>query len=250
VLLLLPGFFGVADTCFKYILAFESDYRVISINYPETESSVAGLVNGLAAFLNTLGITQAHVVGGSYSGYIAQAFVRRYPERVRTLILAQTGAPRRKHWALAFGLASLAQLLPPVLARWLMRQSIGNFLPGSTPAQIFWRAYFRDLIQTRPYPALAHRFQTVLDYHGRYTFTATDLVNWPGEILILASAHESLFAPDDAAVMRQLYPHAHHLFVPGDHLHTVDQPEAQINALRQGLQIIKIIQYENSPAPC
>src|SRR5262245_20978177 len=78
-LLLLPGFFGVADTCFLYVLAFERDFRTIALTYPETAATIDELVTGLAAFMDRLGLVRAHVLGGSYSGYVAQVLVRRYP---------------------------------------------------------------------------------------------------------------------------------------------------------------------------
>jgi pimeloyl-ACP methyl ester carboxylesterase len=46
----------------------------------------------LAQFLDTLGVTQAHLVGLSWGGVLAQEYYRRYPGRVLRLVLAGTYA--------------------------------------------------------------------------------------------------------------------------------------------------------------
>jgi len=41
---------------------------------------MTGLVDGIAAILRRAGGAQAHVIGGSYRGFVAQVFARRYPQ--------------------------------------------------------------------------------------------------------------------------------------------------------------------------
>jgi pimeloyl-ACP methyl ester carboxylesterase len=233
--LLLPGFFGTAGTDFLYILAFEKSCRVISVTYPEGIASIMGLVEGLGSFLDALGLQQVILLGGSYSGYIAQAFVRRHPKRVKKLILAQTAPPDRKHLPLALSLAGLFRWMPERLLRWTMRRTMRFFLPGGSPEQLFWRGYFFHLIDTFSRRAIYSRFLTVLDYHLRCRFTTADLAEWPGSILILESAQESLFGRGEAAGLRRLYPQARYELIPGDHIQSVDQPQDQIRAIGQFL---------------
>lgn len=46
----------------------------------------------LATFLDSLRIKQAHILGISWGGVLAQAFYQRHPEKVLSLILADTNA--------------------------------------------------------------------------------------------------------------------------------------------------------------
>ena len=46
----------------------------------------------LAGFLDGIGVAQPHVVGLSWGGLLAQEFYRRFPARVRSLVLADTYA--------------------------------------------------------------------------------------------------------------------------------------------------------------
>ncbi len=58
--------------------------------HPQDAYSMDQHADDLAALLAELGIDSAHISGISYGGEVAQAFVLKYPERVRSLILADT----------------------------------------------------------------------------------------------------------------------------------------------------------------
>src|SRR5215471_1206448 len=94
VLLLLPGAHGLGEVAFQVIIRFEHTYRIISPSYPSGVRMVGELVDGLVDILNAENITQAYVVGGSFSGMVAQQLVRRHPERINKLVLDHAGIPR------------------------------------------------------------------------------------------------------------------------------------------------------------
>ncbi len=58
--------------------------------HPQATYSMEQHADDLAALLSALGIESAHISGISYGGEVAQAFVLKYPERVKSLILADT----------------------------------------------------------------------------------------------------------------------------------------------------------------
>ncbi len=45
--------------------------------------------NDLAGFLDRLGLSRVHLVGGSFGGYVALVFALHFPDRVRSLVLAE-----------------------------------------------------------------------------------------------------------------------------------------------------------------
>src|SRR5436305_12903407 len=85
-----PQLEGLSDCC-----------RVIAPDLPgfgdsqelQAESTVEALADAMKAFLDAVGVSGPVVVGGeSMGGYIAMAFARRHPDRLRALLLADTRA--------------------------------------------------------------------------------------------------------------------------------------------------------------
>jgi pimeloyl-ACP methyl ester carboxylesterase len=99
-LVLLHGF--LCDSrCWRHQLAdLSSRFRVIAWDAPGAGLSsdpsdpftMTDWADCLAAFLNRLAIEQAHIVGLSWGGVLAQEFYRQHARRVRRLILADTYA--------------------------------------------------------------------------------------------------------------------------------------------------------------
>lgn len=79
--------------------AFAEDHRVISYSrryhHPnrcrgeESDYSATLHADDLAAFMTTLGLAGAHIVGNSYGAYTALLLAARHPERVRVLVLGE-----------------------------------------------------------------------------------------------------------------------------------------------------------------
>src|SRR5512133_1194121 len=116
-LLLLAGGTLVPDPFFLVIEALGRRYRIIAPAYPPIRT-VAGLVDGVTAILDAEQVRTAHVVGSSFGGYLAQCFVRAHPERVDTLILAQTGVRHFVGAGPVTVLRWLLQIAPAGVVRW------------------------------------------------------------------------------------------------------------------------------------
>ena len=168
-LLLLPGAMGFADTAFPFVLAFAAQMRVISISYPPTVTDGDRLVNGLANLLTARGIDATHVVGGSYSGLVAQRLAARCPQHVASLILANTWAPdpARARWFCPA--AWLVAHTPGWLLQRVMAGYMDRFLPGADPATGFWRGYFADLLPAFTPDLIASRLRA---------FASLDAAQW------------------------------------------------------------------------
>lgn len=81
--------------------ALSDDYRIITPDLRgfggsspfDGEPSIERMADDIAALLDYLGISEPVVLGGlSMGGYVALNFVRKYPQRLRALILADTRA--------------------------------------------------------------------------------------------------------------------------------------------------------------
>jgi pimeloyl-ACP methyl ester carboxylesterase len=100
VLVLLHGFLCDSRCWGRQLTGLSDQFRIVAWDAPGAGSSsdppetfrTADYARCLASFLETLGIRRAHVVGLSWGGILAQEFLRLYPERLLSLVLADTYA--------------------------------------------------------------------------------------------------------------------------------------------------------------
>lgn len=99
VLVLNNGILMSAATSWAFqTQALSRQYRLLQYDcrgqgqssHPAEPYSMDLHADDLAALLTELGYEQAHIGGISYGGEVAQAFALKYPERTRSLILADT----------------------------------------------------------------------------------------------------------------------------------------------------------------
>jgi pimeloyl-ACP methyl ester carboxylesterase len=107
-LVLIPGFASGAWIWQWQISDFARHFQVIMFDPPGVARSPASraeeitleyLAAEIIALLDFLGIAQAHVLGASFGGFVAQELALAYPERVQKLILACTGFGGKNHVA-------------------------------------------------------------------------------------------------------------------------------------------------------
>jgi pimeloyl-ACP methyl ester carboxylesterase len=209
-LLILPGGAMVGEAGFTRIPAFEDRYRVIAPSYASV-STAAELLDGLVGVLDAEGVREAHVLGPSYGGIVAQGFVRRHPERVRSLILANTLVLPRRMLRLSRVFLALLPLVPLGWLRALRERALARAFSGvpSVPPedQAFWGEYQHWLVSRLSKAEMRAMYWLGIDLVESFRFTPEDLDSWPGRILILES-DEDLLAPEQRAELRGCYPRA------------------------------------------
>jgi 3-oxoadipate enol-lactonase len=95
---LVPGFGAGLWIWYRQVPALAREFRVIAFDPRGVARSGDGggemtarlLADDLAALLDALGVGSAHVVGGSFGGFVAQEFALAHPGRVRGLVLCCT----------------------------------------------------------------------------------------------------------------------------------------------------------------
>ena len=220
-LLILPGLMGEAGTSFLYVLALAPHLRVISVCYPPAIEQVDALGDSLAGLLDELELPRVTLLGGSMSGFLAQAFLRRMPGRISGCILTHTGLLRLIH------------LLPIGLTRWFMGLSIYGYFPRPAASQAFWREHFREIIHHQTKQALASRLSLMDDFDSHFQFHPGDLSGWPGRLLLMEMQHDHTTMPAEQAALRALYPNAKlHVFADTGHYDAVERPGEQIDVIK------------------
>jgi pimeloyl-ACP methyl ester carboxylesterase len=215
--------------------AFEDRYRVIAPDYPHV-STAAQLLDGLAGVLDAEGVRSAHVLGPSYGGLVAQCFVRRHPERVKTLILANTAVPPRRLLWLARVFLALLPLVPVGWLRALRERTLARAFSGvpSVPEedQVFWRDYQHGLVSRLTKEDLRSMGLLGIDLVRSFRFEPGDLASWPGRVLILES-DEDIVTPEQRAELRQTYPQARvHTFRGAGHTPWMSHREEYLSIIK------------------
>jgi pimeloyl-ACP methyl ester carboxylesterase len=163
--------------------------------------------------------------------------MRRYPERVRSLVLANTGAPGASPLPGLPLLVRLFMLLPEGVARRVTGWNWRRWFVAPPEEQRFWHGLLEELLTTRLSKAdLVSALEEMLDF-SRYRFGPDDLAGWPGRIRVIESEHDQAFSPEVRATLRALYPKASvHTFADADHAVMVTEPAEYIAAVRASLE--------------
>ncbi len=97
-LVFIVGLGASTTQSFLDIPAFSDDYKIVLFDNrgagrsdaPPSPYSMEMLANDTAGLLDAIGIGDAHIMGRSMGGMIAQHFALQYPERVKSLVLMAT----------------------------------------------------------------------------------------------------------------------------------------------------------------
>src|SRR5262249_3159808 len=226
-LLLLPGGLSVGESTFPLITAFEKEYRIIAPSYA-LSLTMTGLCDGIAHILETEGVNQAHVLGGSYGGLVAQYFVCKYPDKARNLILSHTFLMTPKFEKPLQIADKLSRVLPrgllvPLLKLRLNKILLSTLRAAKHPEFEFWRAYLNEAIASNRLKEVAvHQNRVLLDLARQPQCTPEDLKAWRGRILIIDSDDDPAISAKDRELLRNTYPQAQtHTFHGAGHASSI-----------------------------
>ncbi len=189
---------------------------------PDEPYSIPMFADDLAGLMDALHIKQAHVLGISLGGYVAQEFAIRYPHKVKRLILCSTST-NGPH-AIPPNPDIILALMTPVAGKDDLRDRIALSLspgyaaahPSDVEQMLAWRL-------DNPQPVYAYNRQLM------------SAVGWTsegrlGEItvptLVLAGSEDRVVPPQNAEILVAGIPHAEKVILQGaGHLLNVEQPE-------------------------
>lgn len=237
-LLLLPGALSVGESLFPLITALETEYRVIAPSYALSRT-INGLCEGIARIMEVEAVDQAHVFGGSYGGLVAQHFVRKYPARVRNLILSHTFVMTQKYEKPLWIGGKLFGLLPrtlfvPLLKLRLNKLLVSKLRAANHPEAEFWRAYLNEAIALDLLKEVfIHQNKCLLELMRQPQFSPDDLREWHGKILIIESEDDAAVSTGDRALLRSIYPQAQtHTFKDGGHASSILKRDEVVSLIR------------------
>lgn len=211
-LVLLSGVMAVPDISWLTIAHFAQTHRVIAPAYPAVKT-MGALVDGIAGILQREGIGPAHVLGGSYGGFVAQVFVRRHPGLARSLLLSHTTPPDPANGKAIQKVMRWLPLLPQGVLRRLMGKRLGSLLPARTAETALLHAMYAELLYHHLTKAdILNALWRTVDYCAQQ-YSPQDLAGWPGKVLLVLADDDPATPEPVRAALSALYPGARlHLF--------------------------------------
>jgi pimeloyl-ACP methyl ester carboxylesterase len=233
-LLLLPGGIHFAETWFKLITALEDEYRIISPSYPALPA-MAEHIKGIYTICAAEGINKVHILGTSFGGWVAQCFVRHYPDMVEKVVFSHTSGPGGISTALLGIGQIMTQLTPERLLRRTFKRNYALLFSIPDQEREFWNAYLEELsLRTTKNDVLMQQ-ECGRDFNA-YKFSKDDLIDWPGTILLLESDDDPAFTPYMQKALKDLYPQAHvHTFHNAGHTPGYTNPEKYLLVVKSFL---------------
>jgi pimeloyl-ACP methyl ester carboxylesterase len=218
-------------------------YRLVSLDwrgFGESEitseiSTMELFANDVAGVMDALGIEKAILCGLSMGGYAAFAFLRKYPQRLHGLILADTrpGADSEEAKANRENVARIAETQgSAAIADLQLPRLISDYTRQNAP-EVELR--IRQMIEAATPQGIA-----AASLGMAQRADSTDLL---AEIicptLVVVGEQDALTPPNAAQDYAARIPNAQFVVIPrAGHLSNLEQPEAFLQAIRNFLQTI------------
>jgi len=222
-------------------LLAEDRYRLVALDwrgFGESDitseiSTMEQLADDVAGLMDVLGMQDAILCGLSMGGYVAFAFLRKYPQRLKGLILADTrpgadtaeGRANRENvarLALSKGTEAIADLQLPKLISEYTRQHHPEV-----------EAHIRQMINAATPQGIAAASRGMAQRADSTDLLAT--IAFP--TLVIAGEQDVLTPPNVAQEYASNIPNAQFVVIPNaGHLSNLEQPEAFLQALNSFLR--------------
>ena len=231
-LVLIPGFRAGRWLWFKQVETFAQKYRTIVFDprgigeSDESDKPIAirTLADDLAGLLSALGLEQAHILGASFGGFVAQEFAIAYPQMTRSLILCCTSFGGPHH-------------LPPSMKTLQAMATPEGLNTEESTRQNFRFAFAPAFINERPYE-LEHVIRLrlsnpvsdqthVAQVHAAATFDAEARVSEiKAPTLVITGDEDTVVPPINSHNLAKQIPGAILIVIEGgSHMFFIEQPE-------------------------
>jgi len=231
-LVLLHGLFGSADNWGSIAKHFSQQYQVISVDLrnhgrsPHSDTQTyPDMADDLLAVLDTLGLSQVHLLGHSLGGKVAMQFATQYPDRVNKLIvvdMAMRAYPDRYTQL-------MDHMLAVDLSQMASRNEVDNALKDAIPNLRVRQFLLTNLVKNEAQlqwrinlPALKANYATLI---------AAIAVHFEQPSLFIRGERSDYVQAIDIAELQRHFTQAEFVSLPTDHWVHAEQPQLFIQAL-------------------
>ncbi len=218
-ILFLHGMTGAYDIWWQQMEALQDRYRVISVTYPAA-NSLEEMEQAVMAILAAEGVEHFYMVGSSLGGYFAQFLAARHPDRILSVVFANTFPPND---ILAEKNKTIGTLLP-YLPEWLVM----NFLSGSMRESVYPASGNSELVLAFGLEQTYGRMSKA-QVLGRYRcvvepFDAPDMAALGIPVMIIEADNDPLVEKALREQLKETYPTAQVVTLSNGHFPYLSMP--------------------------
>ncbi len=238
VLVFLTGGLRRASLGFALLEDLSSDHTVVTLDYPPMRS-IDEFVDALDTIRVAEGVERCVLVGQSYGGFLAQAYVAARPEVVEQLVLSGSGpADYSRGWLpVEYLFIGLVRVLPVRWVRTLLLRKVRSIVSAPQADLASWQDAIRRTVDDLGRPDIVSHFAVPADVIRRRLVTPAAFRTWNGHAAMLVARNDPTQDPDDQTRLEALLGRPVRLVDLGDRGHTamLADPRGYSTLLRQAL---------------
>jgi pimeloyl-ACP methyl ester carboxylesterase len=213
-LTILPGALGGADALGSLLEGLSERYRLVLVEYPVV-SGLDELLSGLSSLLAREGIRRTALLGGSFGGLVAQAFLFRFPEATTRVVLSATGPPDPRRARTNERFLRVVRFLPMSLVRSLLRLGIRRMVKRAPRDRERWLSFYSNLVDGFTRERLSSLYKVAIDFDRLGPDRLAALESWQGEMLLLAGSEDRVASKRSREALKSAYPRARSVTIEG-----------------------------------
>lgn len=238
VIVWLTGGLRRAALAFALLEDLSSDHTVVTLDYPPMRT-VDEFVDALDAIRAAEGVDRCVLVGQSYGGLLAQAYVAARPEVVTQLVLSGSGpADYGRGWLpVEYLVIGLVRVLPVRWVRGLLMRAVLRVVTAPEADLASWQDALRHTVDGLGRPDIVSHFAVPADVMRRRLITPAAFRTWEGRAAMLVARNDPTRSPKDRTRLEALLGRPVRLVDLGDRGHTalLADPSGYAALLRQAL---------------
>lgn len=235
-LLVLPGALGGSEGTAPLIAHLADDYRLLFLEYPAA-CGLDDLLAGLSAILTREGIGRTALLGGSFGGMVAQAFLLRFPGKTTRVVLSATGPPEARRARTNERFLRIFRFIPMGMVRSLLRLGIRKLLKRVPRERDLWLRFYSAAIDDLTRERLQALYRVAIDFDRGYTDRMAAVESWPGAMLLIEGSEDRVASKKSRDALKAAYPRAETVTIEGaGHGMSLERPEEWREAVTRFLK--------------